>query len=101
MLFGPEKAGELAGNYVGFVVWFNFLAGGLYIIAAIGLWTGKVWAAYLAALIAIATAVVAFGFAFVILRGRPFEMRTVGVLILRFSVWAGIAWAVLRCKGQP
>lgn len=100
VLFGPAQTGEMAGNYVGFVVWFNFLAGGAYIVAAIGLWMGQSWAGYLAALIAIATAAIALAFAFVVLRGSPFEMRTVGALILRFSIWAGIAWAALRCKGQ-
>lgn len=98
VLFGPEQTRELAGHYVGFVVWFNFLAGGVYIVAAIGLWSGKVWAWHLAAFIALATALVAFGFAIVVLRGNPFEMRTVGALILRFSVWAGIAWTAFRCQ---
>lgn len=100
VLFGPEKTGDLAGNTIGFVVWFNFLAGGFYIIAAFGLWMGKVWAGHLAAFIAGATAVLALGFAYAVLAGSPFEMRTVGALILRFSVWAGIAWVALRSTGQ-
>ena len=96
VLFGPDEARASAGQYVGFVVWFNFLAGGVYVLAAIGLWLGKSWAPRLAALIAIATAVVGLGFTFVVLRGSPFEMRTVGALTLRFAFWAAIALITTR-----
>ncbi len=85
VLFGPAKT--WAGNYVGFVVWFNFLAGGAYVVAAIGLWMCTDWAVRLSAIIAIATALVALGFAIVVVLGSPFEMRTVGALALRFSFW--------------
>ena len=91
VLFGSASVQAWAGSYVGFVVWFNFLAGAVYVLAAIGLWQSTRWAARLSALIAIATAVVALGFAFVVLRGAPFEIRTIGALILRFSFWAAIA----------
>ena len=91
VLFGPNEARALAGNYIGFVVWFNFLAGGFYVVAAIGLWLGKPWAGRLAALIALGTALVALAFAIVVLGGRDFEMRTVGALGLRFAFWAAIA----------
>lgn len=91
VLFGPAETRELAGNYVGLVVWFNFLAGGAYVTAAIGLWLRENWAAHLATLIAVATAVVAVGFAFLVLRGVAFEMRAVGALALRFAFWAAVA----------
>ncbi|MBV1903786.1 MAG: hypothetical protein KUG58_09145 [Marinosulfonomonas sp.] len=95
VLFGPDAAQAWAGDYVGFVVWFNFGAGAIYVLAAIGLWLGKSWAIGLSALIAVGTAAVALGFAFVVLRGTLFEMRTVGALALRFGFWTiatGIAY---------
>ncbi len=92
ILFGPAEARELAGNYFGFVVWFNFLAGGAYVVAAVGLWCHKNWAFHLAAFIAIATAVVALVFALLVLRGQAFEMRTVGALAFRFTFWAVVAF---------
>ncbi len=100
VLFGPDAAQQMAGNYVDFVVWFNFLAGAFYVLAAVGLWLGKAWVAGLSALTALATAVVAFGFAYVVLRGTPFEMRTVGALALRFVFWAGVAWSAYRAGYQ-
>jgi len=100
VLFGPDAAQQMAGNSVDFVVWFNFLAGAFYVLAAVGLWLGKAWAAGMSALIALATAVVALGFAYVVLRGTPFEMRTVGALAFRFVFWAGVAWSAYRAGHQ-
>ena len=53
-----------AGNIVSFVLWFNFLAGFVYVTAAVGLFSWKSWAAPLSAAIAVATILVfiAFGF---------------------------------------
>ena len=36
VLFGPEAARAAAGNYVPFVLWFNFLAGFAYVVAGAG-----------------------------------------------------------------
>ena len=96
VLFGPAEAQVWAGNYIRFVVWFNFLAGGVYIVAAIGLWMGADWAVRLSVLIALATAIVALGFAIVVMRGSPFETRTVGALALRFSFWTAVALITKR-----
>jgi len=38
VLFTEGDAHQAAGNYVPFVLWFNFLAGFVYILAGIGLW---------------------------------------------------------------
>ncbi|MCK0126260.1 hypothetical protein MWU76_17855 [Gelidibacter sp. F2691] len=96
VLFGPADLQAKAGDFVGFVVWFNFIAGWFYVVTAIGLWLGKAWAARLAAFIAISTALVALGFGIAVLRGTPYELRTVGALMLRFSVWAAIALVAKR-----
>lgn len=87
VLFGPDEARVSAGNYVGFVLWFNFLAGWFYVLAAIGLWLGRAWAQHLAALIAIATSLAALGFVAVALSGTAFEPRTVGAMAIRVTFW--------------
>ncbi len=63
ILFGGEAARAAAGNYVPFVLWFNFLAGFAYVIAGAGLWLWFRWAVWLAVGIAAATALAfaAFG----------------------------------------
>ena len=48
VLFGGEAARASAGNYVPFVLWFNFVAGFAYVIAGAGLWMQQRWAALLA-----------------------------------------------------
>ncbi len=99
VLFGDEAAREAAGNYLPFVVWFNFLAGFAYVAAAVGLATGQAWAARLALIIAAATALAFLVFGVFVLSGTPFEMRTVGAMTLRTGVWAGIAWFARRQSG--
>ncbi|MDK9704478.1 MAG: hypothetical protein OEL20_15195 [Sulfuritalea sp.] len=100
VLFGSEAAREAAGHYLPFVVWFNFLAGFAYVAAALGLATRQAWAAHLALVIAVATALVFFYFGLFILTGAQFEMRTVGAMSLRTALWAGIAWFARRRIGQ-
>jgi hypothetical protein len=98
-LFGDAAARAAVGNAVGFVLWFNFLAGFAYLAAAIGLWLGRRWALSLAALLAIGTALVAAGFGMYVRSGGAYEMRTVGALALRFGFWAVVsllAWRSLR-----
>lgn len=96
VLFGPDQAQAWAGNYIRFVVWFNFLAGGLYVVAAIILWRSEPWAFRLAVFIALATALVACGFATVVLFGETFEMRTVGALAFRIGFWVIVAMVARR-----
>lgn len=98
VLFGPERARDLAGDIVPFVVWFNFAAGFFYIIAAIGMWLTLDWAPRLSLIIALATGFAALAFVLYINSGKAFEMRTVGALILRTGFWAGIFFALRRRK---
>ena len=93
----------LAGDYVPFVVWFNFLAGFAYVAAAVGLWRWERWAARLAAAIAILTLLVFAAFGLHVLTGGAFEMRTVGAMTLRLVLWTAIAIASCRrlaCFGR-
>ncbi len=96
VLFGGAAARAAAGNYMSFVVWFNFLAGFAYVAAAAGLATRQVWGARLALVIAVATALVFLVFSMFALAGTPFESRTVGAMALRTALWAGIAWFARR-----
>jgi hypothetical protein len=101
-LFGDAAAQAAVGNAVGFVLWFNFLAGFGYIAAALGLWLGRRWVVLLAILLALSTALVAAAFAVHVLNGGAYEMRTVGALAIRFGFWATIslvAWRGLRRLG--
>ena len=92
VLFGDQAVRVAAGNYTPFVVWFNFLAGFVYVAAAVGLARGRRWAGILSFWIAAATALTFVYFGLFVLIGAPFEMRTVGAMTLRTALWAGIAW---------
>jgi len=91
VLFGPDRARQLAGDVVPFVVWFNFLAGFAYLAAAVGLWRGHLWGHRLAIAIALATAGAGLVFAYVALSGAPVEPRTGMALAFRFAVWTALA----------
>lgn len=96
VLFGSDEARELVGNYIPFVVWFNFCAGLFYIIAAYGIWLGKHWAFGLSVIITVATFLAAISFGFMVIQDSAFEMRTVGALALRIGFWAVISWVLSR-----
>lgn len=100
VLFGADEARELAGAYVPFVVWFNFIAGFIYVLAAIGIWLGRNWAVGLSAFIAAATATTALAFGFWAMQGGAFEMRTVGALTLRIGFWTVVGLLLFRRAGQ-
>ncbi|MFC1665141.1 hypothetical protein ACFL17_05865 [Pseudomonadota bacterium] len=91
VLFGDGATRELAGDYVPFVVWFNFLAGFVYLIAGVGLWTQKQWTIPLSIFITAATLVVLSLLLIHILKGESYEVRTVAAMIFRAIVWATIA----------
>jgi len=78
------------------VVWFNFIAGFLYVPAAIGIWLGRNWAFGLSAFIAAATAMTALAFGIQATQGGAYEMRTVGALALRVGFWAVTALLLFR-----
>ena len=96
VLFGPEEARVAAGNYVPFVLWFNFLAGFAYVAAGAGLWLWRRWSAWLALGIAAATALVFAAFGVHIATGGAFEPRTIAAMTLRTLLWTGIALAAQR-----
>ena len=87
VLFGGVSYQIAAGNYVLFVVWFNFLAGFVYLAAGAGIWMRLRWAVWLSLLIAIATIIVFAIFGIHILNGGEYETRTVAAMSLRSVVW--------------
>ena len=96
VLFIDGPARQAAGNYVPFVVWFNFLAGFIYIIAGAGLWMQKHWAVWLSVVIVLATLIVFAIFGIVVLNGEPYEVRTVAAMNLRTAVWTLITMFTYR-----
>ena len=90
VLFGGSIYQKAAGNYVLFVVWFNFLAGFIYLVAGVGLWMRLRWAVWLSLLIAIATIIVFSILGMHILNGGGYERRTVAAMSLRSIVWISI-----------
>ncbi|MFP4561048.1 MAG: hypothetical protein ACLFRB_01470 [Thiohalorhabdus sp.] len=96
VLFGPEAARQAAGDYVPFVVWFNFLAGFLYLAGAVALVLRGKWALPLAAGLAAATALVLAGFGIHVALGGAYEVRTAAALGVRTLFWAALAVVAAR-----
>jgi hypothetical protein len=90
-LRGDAAALAAAGNYVPFVLWFNFLAGFAYVIAGAGLWLQQRWAVWLAVAIAAATALTFAAFGVHVFSGGAYEQRTVIAMSVRALVWVAIA----------
>ena len=98
-LFGGPAARAAVGNAVPFVLWFNFLAGFVYILAGAGLLWRQRWAVHAAIFLAAATALVAVAFAMHVLSGGAYELRTVRALAFRLLFWvvlAAVAWSAVK-----
>ena len=91
VLFINGEARQAAGNYVDFVLWFNFSAGFFYVATGIGIWLEKAWAAKAAMTIAVLTLLVFAAFGVHILYGGEYEQRTVIAMSIRFLLWTAIA----------
>ncbi|WP_210545602.1 hypothetical protein [Rhodoferax sp. PAMC 29310] len=99
-LFGDEAARASVGEAVDFVLWFNILAGFLYIGAGAAFlksWRCSLW---LAAFIAFSTAAVAMAFGVHVAGGGAYEVRTVGALALRLTFWLMVFAAAWRKLGR-
>jgi len=96
VLFIDGIAREEAGNYVPFILWFNFLAGFAYLIAGAGLFMQKSWAAWMSIFIVAATIVVFSLFGLHILNEGMYETRTVAAMSLRTVIWAIISTYAYR-----
>lgn len=92
VLFLDGAARRAAGNYVPFVVWFNFVAGFAYIAAGAGLWARRQWAVWLSFAIAGTTLLIFAAFGVHVLAGGAYELRTVGAMTLRAGFWLVIGF---------
>lgn len=99
-LFGGVQAQAAVGNAVGFVLWFNFLAGFAYVLTGAGLWQGRRWAVSAAGFLALATGLVALAFGLHVMTGGVYEMRTVGALTVRLAFWI-LVFAMARRALTP
>ncbi len=82
---------QAAGNYVSFVLWFNFMAGFVYILTGAGLWLYKRWAVKLSVFIVVATVIIYAALGLYIFNGGLYEMRTIIAMCLRSITWVIIA----------
>lgn len=96
VLFGVPDAVAAAGDYVAFVLWFNFIAGFFYVLAGIGFWLRARWAVALAIAIAVATVLVFAAFGLHIATGGAWESRTLAAMTLRSAVWIALAFVAAR-----
>jgi hypothetical protein len=87
VLFVDGAARIAAGNYVPFVLWFNFLSGFACIAMGAGLWLRRTWTTKLSLLMLVATLIVFVAFGIFVLANGDYELRTVGAMVLRSTVW--------------
>lgn len=97
VLFGPEEARVAAGNYIPFVLWFNFLAGFLYVITGVAIAMGKKWSLKAALFLMSSTLLVfaAFGL-HIMINEVSYETRTVIAMAARSTIWAVISFVLFR-----
>lgn len=102
VLFLDGAARRAAGQYVPFILWFNFIAGFAYVIAGLGLWMKRHWAGWLAIAIFGSTALAFVAFGLHIVGGGAYEQRTVVAMSLRTLIWMTVAvgaWnQFFRCR---
>jgi hypothetical protein len=99
VLFGSPATRTSAGAVVPYVLWFNFLTGFVYIAAGVGLIRWKRWGGRLSLVLATAILITSALFASHVAMGGPYEIRTAGALLLRASLWTGIAFLACRQLG--
>lgn len=95
-LFGGSAAKAAVGDAVPLVLWFNFLAGFVYIFGAFALYCSTVWGQRTSWVIGICTLLVFAILIVMILCGTPFEPRTIGAMIVRSGFWLAIAVALSK-----
>lgn len=96
VLFGGPEALAEAGNIVPFVLYFNFVAGFLYVVTGGLTLAGLPLALRLARALAAATLGVFVAFGAHVLMGGAFETRTLVAMILRSGFWLAQALYLAR-----
>lgn len=96
VLLEGDTARRIAGDYVPSVIWFNFLAGFLYVAAGIGIWTRARWSVAFSIGIVVGTADVLLALVVYALAGGSYEIRTMVAMALRTGVWLALALGAHR-----
>jgi hypothetical protein len=95
-LFGSLESRADFGNAVPFVLWFNFLAGFVYIVSGAGLLRCRHWAVYTSLFVAVSTILVFVAFGVHVIGGGAFERRTIGALMIRSLFWTAVTIVSMR-----
>lgn len=98
-LFGSLESRAGFGSAVPFVLWFNFLAGFVYIVAGAGLLLCRHWAVYTSLFVAVSTILVFVAFGVHVIGGGAFERRTIWALIIRSFFWIAVTIVAIRAFG--
>lgn len=98
VLFFNGEARTAAGNFVPFVLTFNFIAGFFYVLAGASILTGFKWSTPIAVLIAATTLIIFIVFGFHIYSGSPYETRTLAAMTLRSLFWLVTAFLLRTSK---
>lgn len=101
-LFGSLESRAAVGNAVPFVLWFNFLAGFIYILAGTGFLAHRRWAVSASLFLAVSTILIFAAFGMHIIGGGAFEMRTVIAMTIRSLFWIAVAiFSIRAMKKNP
>ncbi|MEK7434918.1 MAG: hypothetical protein AABZ74_17420 [Cyanobacteriota bacterium] len=103
IIFNIGSSKVYAGNYVPFVLWFNFFSGFVYITAGFGLWFKKNWASKLSLYLFGSILFIYALFITHILFGGLYETRTIFAMALRAIIWAitaFVSFKMLTCKKE-
>ncbi len=87
VLFGGTDAYNSAGNVVPFVLWFNFFAGFVYVMAGLSILLNHKLKTILSGFLAIATLAVFALLGVAICLETPYEMRTIYAMTFRSGFW--------------
>ena len=97
-LFGGVEGKEFAGQYVPFVLWFNFIAGFFYVISGGGIILKMKWALKLSIALAALTLLVFLSFGIHIFLGNSYETRTIGAMSIRAIFWIIISASLMKIE---
>lgn len=91
ILFGSAQYAKAVGQYVPFVLWFNFIAGFFYILAGVCIFRQRRAGAILSMLIAVLTVGVFGAFVVHIVLDGAYQQRTLIAMSVRSVVWIILA----------
>jgi len=97
-LFGSLESRADFGNTVPFVLWFNFLAGFIYIVTGAGLLLYRRWAVHASLFVAVSTILVFVAFGVHVISGGAYERRTIGALMIRSLFWIAVTIVSIRAR---